>query len=162
MPSKRADALQAMLEPLPAVTLEELIAGGREQIDLLDVIQGKYNDDVLFAKVIENPRHFKNFELTKDGLMYMRSGDGNQVLCIPAAKSGNHTAHEIVISEAHSLLAHLGPRKTLTYLRELVWWKDMHHDVHIFCDLCIICKQSKPTNQKPYGLLNPLPVPTQP
>jgi len=36
--AERADALQAMLEPLPAVTLEELIAGGREQIDLLDVI----------------------------------------------------------------------------------------------------------------------------
>jgi len=38
----------------------------------------------------------------------------------------------------------------------------MHHDVHTFCNSCIICKQSKPTNQKPYGLLNPLPVPTQP
>jgi len=36
--AERADALQGMLEPLPAVTLEELIAGGWEQIDLLDVI----------------------------------------------------------------------------------------------------------------------------
>jgi len=75
---------------------------------------------VVFAKVIENPNHFKNFELTKDGLMYVRSGDGNRVLCIPAAKSGNCMAREIVISEAHSLLAYLRLCKTLTYLRELV------------------------------------------
>ena len=31
-----------------------------------------------------------------------------------------------------------------------------------FCDSCLTCKQSKPSNQKPYGLLNPLLVPTQP
>jgi hypothetical protein len=92
----------------------------------------------------------------------MRSGDGHHVLCIPAIKAGNCTAREIVISEAHLLLAHLGPHNTLTYLRELIWWKEMHHDVHAFCDSCMICKQSKPSNQKPYGLLNLLPVPTQP
>ena len=32
-------------------------------------------------------------------------------------------------------------------------------DIQSYCDSCITCKKSKPSNQKPYGLLNPLPVP---
>ena len=60
------------------------------------------------------------------------------------------------------MLAHLGARKTLTYLRDHVWWKPMSSDVHSYCESCIICARSKPMNHKPYGKLNPLPVPTQP
>ena len=38
----------------------------------------------------------------------------------------------------------------------------MISDVKAFCETCHTCKTSKPNNQKPYGLLNPLPVPTYP
>ena len=38
----------------------------------------------------------------------------------------------------------------------------MVNDVQKFCDSCITCKQTKPNNQKPYGLLNPLPIPSHP
>lgn len=72
------------------------------------------------------------------------------------------SAREIVISEAHSMLAHLGANKTLDYLRDHVWWKDMVSDVRAFCDTCHTCKISKPNNQKPYGLLNLLSVPSYP
>src|SRR6266702_7457947 len=65
-----------------------------------------------------------------------------------------------VISEAHSMLAHLGASKALDYLQEQVWWKDMVSDTKVFCETCITCKHSKPSNQKPYGLLNPLKVPS--
>ena len=36
--TKHADALHDLLEPLPAITLEELVAGGHERIDLLNII----------------------------------------------------------------------------------------------------------------------------
>jgi len=159
--TERAREIAETIEPLLAVTLEELLAGGQEPIDLLHCIRDQYTSDSVFAKIDENPCHYKNFELTSDGLMYLRNTDGHRVLCIPTIKAGTHSVREIVISEAHSLLAHLGPQKTLTYLRELVWWKDMNNDVHSFCNSCVICRQSKPTNQKPYGLLNPLPIPAQ-
>ena len=51
---------------------------------------------------------------------------------------------------------------TLDYLRDHVWWKDLVSDTKAFCETCATCKRSKPSNQKPYGLLNPLPVPSQP
>lgn len=38
----------------------------------------------------------------------------------------------------------------------------MATDIAAFCMSCMTCKQSKPSNQKPYGLLNPLPIPSLP
>ncbi|KAJ3567350.1 hypothetical protein NP233_g6423 [Leucocoprinus birnbaumii] len=58
--------------------------------------------------------------------------------------------------------SHLGTKKTLMHLRDVFWWKDMAKDVARFCKLCMTCMRSKPTNHKPYGLLNPLQVPTYP
>ena len=71
-------------------------------------------------------------------------------------------AREVVISEAHSLLAHLGTNKTLNYLWDHVWWKGMVKDTQAFCESCVTCKRSKQSNQKLYGLLNPLPIPGNP
>ena len=38
----------------------------------------------------------------------------------------------------------------------------MVSDTKAFCKTCVTCKQSKPSNQKPYGLLNPLATPSEP
>ena len=48
---KHVDTLHDLLEPLPAVTLKELLAGGCDQIDLLNIIQGKYKDDMVMVIV---------------------------------------------------------------------------------------------------------------
>ncbi|EJC97404.1 ribonuclease H-like protein, partial [Fomitiporia mediterranea MF3/22] len=74
----------------------------------------------------------------------------------------NRNAREIVIEHAHSILAHLGLQKTLSYLREQVWWKDMIIDINSYCNSCHTCKISKPNNQKPFGLLHLLSVPNRP
>src|SRR5262245_58477619 len=83
------------------------------------------------------------------------------MLCVPRVTIEGRSTQEIMIAHAHSLLAHLGSSKTLAYLRDYVWWKTMVADTQKFCDSCITCKRSKPNNQRPYGLLNPLPVPVQ-
>jgi len=96
-----------------------------------------------FATVLANPKEFKNF-VVDDGIIFRREG-ASKVLCIPNIIIDGNRAREIVISHAHSILAHLGSRKTLNY-----------------CEACHLCKISKPNNQKPYGLLQPLPVPKRP
>lgn len=96
-----------------------------------------------------------------DGLVVLRD-DGAERLCIPDVLTDGRSLHEIVISHAHSLLAHLGAYKTLCLLRDHVWWKTIGADVRKYCETCETCKRSKPSNQKPYGLLNPLPVPSLP
>ena len=90
------------------------------------------------------------------------SKNDKRVLCIPKVLINGRSAREIVISEAHSILAHLGLNKTLDYLKDYIWWKDLASDVKAYCETCHTCKTSKPSNQKPYGLLNPLSVPTYP
>jgi hypothetical protein len=116
--------------------------------------------DPLFRDILEHPKQYRNFE-EKDGLLFMNARD-NLLLCIPRAFIKERSIREIVISEAHSLLAHLGAAKTLAYLRDNVWWKEMVADIISFCESCTTCKRSKPSNQKPYGLLNPLDIPGKP
>ena len=110
--------------------------------------------------IMDKPKDFRNFEV-KDDLIYLKS-NGKNLLCIPKILIKERSVHELIIAEAHSILAHLGASKTLNYLRDHVWWKTMVTDTQTYCGTCITCKRSKPSNQKPYGLLNLLAIPTEP
>ena len=129
-------------------------------IDLWSELQGRYMEDPFFRMILEKPKEFRNFK-SINGLIYLKDND-KRVLCIPKVVIKGRSAQEVVIAEAHSMLAHLGANKTIGYLRDHTWWKDMVSDVKAYCETCHTCKTSKPSNQKPYGLLNPLPVPTYP
>ena len=120
-------------------------------------LRGKYAQDSFFKIVLDSPTNYKNF-VVEDSLVFCREGEG-QILCIPDIWIDGKQACEVVIKHAHSILAHLGAWKTLAYLRDQVWWRDMVKDIITYCDTCHTCKMSKPNNQHPYGLLQPLPIP---
>ena len=128
---------------------------------LLQEAKGRYKEDSFFEKILEMPRAFKNFSLTDDGFIRLKLHN-RIVICIPDIRIGKHTLWEMIIDQAHSLLAHLGSKKTLSYLQEYIWWDTMVHDMAVFCTSCMTCQWSKLPNQKPYGLLNPLSVPSTP
>ena len=147
--------------PEPAEgTLLNIVSQSLQGLDLLVELKGKFEEDSFFQSILKKPNEFRNFEVD-DGLIYLKR-QGSKVLCIPKIEILGRNAREIVIAEAHSMLAHLGASKTLDYLRDHVWWRDMVSDVQAFCETCHTCKISKPNNQKPYGLLNPLSVPSYP
>jgi hypothetical protein len=123
-------------------------------------IKDRYEEDSFFKHLIANPAQFKEFE-EEDGLLYLNK-DGCHVLCIPDINIGTHRLREILIKHAHSVLAHLGKSKTLTYLREEVWWKTMVNDVAEYCKSCAVCATSKSAPQQPMGLLRTLPIPWRP
>jgi hypothetical protein len=123
-------------------------------------LKGRYGEDNFFKAILQKPREFKNF-VVKDELIFLGSNDG-LVLCIPACTLNGRSVREVIVSHAHSILAHLGSQKTIAYLRNQVWWKDMNKDITKYCETCNVCKRSKPDNQKPFGLLNPLSVPAKP
>ena len=129
-------------------------------IDLLSELRGKYQEDPFFRVILEQSNEFQNFEIV-DQLIYLKEHE-KRVLCIPKILIQGRNAREVVISEAHSMLAHLGATKTVDYLRDHVWWRDLVTDVKAYCETCGTCKTSKPSNQKPYGLLNPLTIPSYP
>jgi hypothetical protein len=135
-----------------------------KEVELPHDLEGRYAEDDFFKVVLKNPLHYANFEVVGDEgkeLIYLKESE-RRILCIPNVSIGSRKAREIVITHAHSILAHLGARKTLWYLRENVWWKDMIKDITDYCASCDVCARTKSTNQKPMGLLHPLKVPTRP
>jgi hypothetical protein len=69
---------------------------------------------------------------------------------------------EYILSTCHSLLGHLGFRKTLEYARRFFWWRTMRDDADAFVRTCETCARIKPSTQAPAGLLHSLPVPSRP
>jgi hypothetical protein len=141
-------------------SLLNVVNSGWQGLDLAKLIANNYSEDSFFKHILETPKAFRNFEI-EDGLIYLKDSD-HRVLCVPKITYRGRNIREIVISEAHSILAHLGVRKTLDYLRDHFWWKEVVEDTRSFCESCATCKRSKPSNQKPYGLLHSLNPPLEP
>lgn len=152
----QTEQLQDWLNP----GLIDVIAEGKPGFEFPQCLKGRYVEDKFFELIVQRPDEFKNFEV-KDDLVFIKT-EGRKLLCIPRVLIEGRSAQEIIISHAHSILAHLGTYKTITYLRDHVWWRDLNSDVQRYCETCEVCKRSKPPNKKPYGLLNPLSVPTRP
>ncbi|KEP44864.1 putative Ty3/Gypsy polyprotein/retrotransposon, partial [Rhizoctonia solani 123E] len=106
------------------------------------------------------PEKCSNFEI-KNKVLYMRK-DGDLLMCIPDIKVGERKLREVISTHAHSILAQLGAKKTLQWLRTQVWWKTMVKEVYDYCESCHICAVSKAATQKPQGLLHPMPIPSYP
>ncbi|KAF8809423.1 hypothetical protein BYT27DRAFT_7004599, partial [Phlegmacium glaucopus] len=115
-------------------SLTNVILESSTSIDLFKKLQGKYQYDTMFKSIIEKPKEFQNFEV-KEGLVYLKVG-GNSLFMHPQNTYRRQSLHEIIISEAHLLLAHLGASKTLNYLRDHVWWKDMVSNTKAYCKTC--------------------------
>lgn len=82
--------------------------------------------------VLKDPAAYKNFEVS-NSLVFLKT-NGKRTLCIPDIMIDSRRIREMIISHAHSILAHLGPSKTTTYLHDNIWWKGMVSDVPAFCD----------------------------
>ncbi|KAI0328359.1 hypothetical protein GY45DRAFT_1224631, partial [Cubamyces sp. BRFM 1775] len=93
-------------------------AGG---LHLEKEIRERYKEDPFYQDILTNPKHHKNFDV-RDGLVLLKDR-GRELLCVPNVLLNGRNVREIVIAHAHSLLAHLGPHKTLDLLRDHVWWK---------------------------------------
>jgi len=141
-------------------TLPDMITMSEPGLDICEDIRNQYHRDKFFSDIVMQPKNYKNFEVNS-GLVYLKD-KGHQTLCIPDITLGNRRIREIIISHAHSILAHLGPSKTTNYLRDNVWWKGINSDVEAFCRSCTTCQTSKPSNHPSYGLLETLDVPSYP
>ncbi|KAE9401245.1 hypothetical protein BT96DRAFT_745930, partial [Gymnopus androsaceus JB14] len=97
------------------------LTASRSKLDLEVILKNQYKNDSIFKKIIDKPKDFQNFEVS-DGLVYLKLRD-RKVLCIPKLTINGRNIRECIIDEAHSLLAHLGPKKTMDYLRDHVWCK---------------------------------------
>ena len=147
----------AVSEPNMETSLVNMLENNAD-IDMLKEIHGHYQEDPIFKSILEKPRDFRDFNI-KNSLIYLKL-NRKDLLCIPKMIINGRNLYKIIISQAHSILAHLGAAITLSYLQDHVWWKEMVSDTKSYCKTCVTCKRSKPNNQKPYRLLNPFAIPS--
>ena len=76
----------------------------------------------------------------------------------------NPTLRNAVISRYHDdvFAGHFRKSRTAELMRRSYDWPGAVRDVRRYCHDCVECQKAKPSHHKPYGLLNPLPVPTEP
>jgi hypothetical protein len=70
----------------------------------------------------------------------------------------------LLISEFHDskYAGHFGMSRTRVAVGRMFWWKSLAGDVAKFVSICVACQRNKARCHKPYGLLQPLPVPEKP
>jgi hypothetical protein len=126
-----------------------------------------YTSDDYFSKVIDtlrneedllNPR-YPQFFLGENGLLYFEDWEGNMRLCVPQSLRNQimRDDHEIITKGAHS-----GYHKAFNRLASTFFWPRMSKDIKAFVLSCDICQKNKPKRHAPYGLLRPIPIPSQP
>ena len=121
-----------------------------------------YKEDPVVQHIIENinkePTSFQ-YELHTDGRLFYKSRDNDNLLYIPDSLELKqqllHDYHDAPIS------GHLGRDKTLERIRRSYYWPGMKRDVEEYVSTCERCQRNKGSNQKPQGLLQPLPIPTR-
>jgi transposase InsO family protein len=68
-----------------------------------------------------------------------------------------------LLHEAHDAASsgHLGASRTLSRLSRCYFWSRMPEEVKEYVRTCMACLQAKASNQKPPGLMQPLPIPAR-
>jgi hypothetical protein len=158
----RATIVPALVSDLPTESFAVL-----ETFDpsFLAALRDGYQSDGLFKPILEHPDRFPSYHVSTDGLILLQDKDQWR-LCIPRGRlqlaESCPSLREYILSTCHSLLGHLGFRKTLEYARRFFWWRTMRDDADAFVRTCETCARIKPSTQAPAGLLHSLPVPSRP
>jgi hypothetical protein len=69
------------------------------------------------------------------------------------------------MSEVHNVLtesAHGGHAKTYNHIASTCYWPRMFRDIKRYVSTCDICQKTKPRRHTLVGLLQPIPIPSQP
>jgi hypothetical protein len=126
-----------------------------------------YWKDTHFKKILAALQDEENYssvdtslyQLNEEGLLYFKDWNGNYRLCVPQELRLELT------KECHDTLteaAHAGHHKTYNRMSSTYYWPKMSRQIKAYTDTCDICQKSKPRRHAPAGLLQPIPIPTQP
>ena len=89
-----------------------------------------------------------------DGLLFFK-----ELLYVP-----NGSCRLRVVQNCHDTYTagHFGSTKTLDLVQRSFWWPSMRQFVENFVRTCNTCCRAKMPRHHPYGLLEPLPIPSKP
>ena len=149
-----ADALSRRPDHRPENSeLLSTISAIRVSPNIHEEIRRAYKNDPDCLKILNQPNGTPY--TIEDGLIFLDNGK----LRIPNDRS----IKSFLLHEAHDadLSGHMGIHKTEELLERQFDWPQLPADVRNYVTSCWSCQINKPSNQKPMGLLQPIPIPTR-
>lgn len=101
------------------------------------------------------PDKLKHFSISPTGLLLF-----NNLIYIPRDKSVQHQI--LRLHHDHPLAGHFGEDKTFNLLSRTFYLPNLRQVTHNYVQGCQLCSKTKHSQHKPYGQLQPLPVPDRP
>lgn len=144
-----------------AIATDRRLPAAFRRDGLRDAVVAGYSSDPLFSKILMDPAKYARYATSKD-LIVVTNQSGERVVCVPQGMLGEKSIRGVIIEQAHEIVGHFGAAKTAEYVRRYYWWPGINAMADTFCASCTICARSKPSNQKPSGLLHSLPIPDRP
>ncbi|GJT64869.1 ty3-gypsy retrotransposon protein [Tanacetum coccineum] len=145
-------------DALSRVDIPSMLAISYPTATWLDDIRDYYATDLkgkeFAASITTDPTAFPN-HVFRDGLVFITG----KLFIPPISK-----IREQLLAEFHSSFigGHAGINATVKRLSSTFTWLGLKKDVAHFVKSCTVCQAIKHPNHKPYGLLQPLPTPSQP
>ncbi|KAK0207825.1 hypothetical protein IW262DRAFT_1469175 [Armillaria fumosa] len=93
-----ADALQSGLD---------LVQTHKDDDAYAEAVQESYTNDLFFKLILDDPNVNQSFSV-RNGMIWMRNGNEEEVLCIPKRLYNGHSLQEIVLDQRHEVLGHYG------------------------------------------------------
>lgn len=139
-PLKRGPYVLALSAP-HNIIIEELQEFSKSSKEILELIQ----------KIEEDNLQTQGYTI-RDGLVLYKDKFfilPNSVFVVKLLKE----FHDCYVGD------HSGVDRTFNRISHHFWWKGMMKDTREYVGKCVTCQMIKPVNQKPSGLLMPLPIP---
>lgn len=145
---RKASQALTLIAPTPVLTaapLESL------PVDLLSQLVDAYDQDLWFAEA----QHTHCLRKDEDGIWWR----GNRI-AVPDSPSLKAS----ILFELHDapFSGHPGRDHTIEAVKRTYWWPGMDAYIKGYVKSCDNCQRNKGSNQKPAGLLQPLPIPAAP
>src|SRR5690606_17036503 len=101
--------------------------------------------------------------IVENGVLWLHH-EGTTVvsLYIPDVNHRGIKLRESLLENAHTQHGHNGGQRLYESLKNSIFWEGMRKDCIDYVKQCHSCQISKPSNQKPFGLLHSLPIPNKP
>lgn len=137
-------------------------------MDEVEILRWKaaYEDDPHFNSVLKaikedenNDIPFLQYQYSDNGLLYFKDSLGNTRMCVPRGLRNE------IMSEGHDIIsesAHGGYYKTYNRISAMYYWPQMSREIKSFVNTCDVCQKTKPRRHTPVGLLQSIPIPSQP
>ena len=134
--------------------------------DLSAFVHG-YAKDKHYSRILEAMRNeldasrptYPQYSLDDDGLIRFEDALGCSRICVPQSL---HVSIMTGVHEAPGDAAHGGYHKTYNRIAATYYWPRMARDIKRFVQTCDICQKIRPRRHAPYGLLQPVMIPTRP